>query len=282
MACCHDPHFGILLASPTGGGPGIAHERSAVVVVRGPDLMMAGTLEAMLARYATSRDPAAREQLILLNLGLVTRLARRYAWRGQELDDLVQVGAIGLMNAIDRYDPSHQGGLIAFAVPCILGEIRRYFRDKSATVRLPRGLWELRVRRDAVADRLAQELQRTPTPADISAAMPEESCADLDAVTAATSTLSLDAEGDHAGVADGQALEGLLSQEDAELSHSEDRDEVRRVAARLLPTERIVLHLRYYEGLSQAEVGGRLGISQMQVSRWERRALEKLRRAMDD
>jgi len=246
--------------------------------------MVAETSEAMLARYATSRDPAAREQLILLNLGLVTRLARRYAWRGQELDDLVQVGAIGLMNAIDRYDPSHpthQGGLTAFAVPSILGEIRRYFRDKSSTVRLPRRLWELRIRRDAVADRLAQQLLRTPTPADISAAMPEESRTDLDAVAAPTTTLSLDAREDQAASADGQTLEGLLSQEDAELSRSEDRAEVRRVAARLLPTERIVLHLRFYEGLSQAEVGGRMGISQMHVSRWERRALEKLRHAMD-
>jgi RNA polymerase sigma-B factor len=253
-----------------------------VVVVRRPDPMMAENLEALLARYATSRDPADREQLILLNLGLVTRLARRYAWRGQDLDDLVQVGAIGLMNAIDRYDPTRQGGLTAFAVPSILGEIRRYFRDKSATVRFPRRLWELRARRNAVADRLAQELSRTPTSADISAAMPEESRADLDAVTAPTATLSLDAQEDHAASADGQTLEGLLSQEDAELARSEDRDEVRRVAARLLPAERIVLHLRYYEGLSQAEAGGRLGISQMQVSRWERRALDKLRRAMSD
>ena len=243
--------------------------------------MVAETSEAMLARYATSRDPAAREQLILLNLGLVTRLAGRYAWRGQELDDLVQVGAIGLMNAIDRYDPTRQGGLTAFAVPSILGEIRRYFRDKSATVRLPRRLWELRVRRDAVADRLAQELLRTPTPADISAAMPEESRTDLDAVAAPTTMLSLDAREDQVASVDGQTLEGLLSQEDAELSRSEDRAEVRRVAARLLPRERIVLHLRFYEGLSQAEVGDRLGISQMHVSRWERRALEKLRHAMD-
>jgi RNA polymerase sigma-B factor len=236
---------------------------------------------SLLARYVTSRDSAAREQLILLNLGLVTRLARRYAWRGQELDDLVQVGAIGLINAIDRYDPSHEGGLTAFAVPSILGEIRRYFRDRSATVRLPRRLWELRVRRAAVADRLAQELLRTPTAADISAAMPEESRRDLDAVAAPTTMLSLDAREDQDNSADWLRLEGLLSQEDVALSRSEDRAEVRRVAARLLPTERIVLHLRFYEGLSQSEVGDRLGISQMHVSRWERRALEKLRCAMD-
>jgi RNA polymerase sigma-B factor len=243
--------------------------------------MVAETSEGMLAKYASDHDPAVRERLILLNLGLVTRLARRYAWRGQELDDLVQVGAIGLMNAIDRYDPSHPGGLVAFAVPSILGEIRRYFRDKASTVRLPRRLWELRARRNAVADRLTQELLRTPTPADISAAMPDESRTDLDAVTAPTTALSLDAPDDQVGSLDGQTLEGLLSSEDAELSRSEDRAEVRRVATRLLPTERIVLHLRYYEGISQAEVGGRLGISQMQVSRWERRALEKLRHAID-
>jgi RNA polymerase sigma-B factor len=253
---------------------GITHDRSSDEVDQ--------VSEPMLAGFAASRDPAAREQLILLNLGLVTRLARRYAWRGQDLDDLVQVGAIGLMNAIDRYDPTRQGGFFAFAVPSILGEIRRYFRDKAATVRYPRRLWELHMRRNAVADRLAQELLRTPTSADISAAMPEESRADLDAVTAPTVMLSLDAPEDHAALAGGQTLEGLLSQEDADLARSDDRDEVRRVAARLLPTERIVLHLRYYEGLSQAEAGGRLGISQMQVSRWERRALERLRRAMDD
>jgi RNA polymerase sigma-B factor len=243
--------------------------------------MTSETAEALLATYATNRDPAVREQLILLHLGLVTRLARRYAWRGQELDDLVQVGAIGLMNAVDRYDPSRQGDFAAFAVPSILGEIRRYFRDKSATVRFPRRLWELRVRRNAVADRLAQEFLRTPSSADISAAMPGESLADLDAVTSPTAVLSLDAQEEYTSSADGQTLERLLSQEDTELARSEDRDEVRRVAARLLPTERIVLHLRYYEGLSQAEAGARLGISQMQVSRWERRAVEKLRRAMD-
>ena len=270
----------LLLASPPSEALE-SYRRVRQVADGGHADMVAETSEAMLARYATSRDPAAREQLILLNLGLVTRLAGRYAWRGQELDDLVQVGAIGLMNAIDRYDPTRQGGLTAFAVPSILGEIRRYFRDKSATVRLPRRLWELRVRRDAVADRLAQELLRTPTPADISAAMPEESRTDLDAVAAPTTMLSLDAREDQVASVDGQTLEGLLSQEDAELSRSEDRAEVRRVAARLLPRERIVLHLRFYEGLSQAEVGDRLGISQMHVSRWERRALEKLRHAMD-
>jgi RNA polymerase sigma-B factor len=147
-------------------------------------------------------------------------------------------------------------------------------------VRMPRRLWELRIRRDAVADRLTQELLRTPTQADISAAMPDESRTDLDAASAPTSMLSLDGEADATASADGQKLEGYLSQEDAEFSRSEDKAEVRRVAARLLPTERIVLHLRYYEGLAQSEVGERLGISQMQVSRWERRALDKLRRAM--
>jgi RNA polymerase sigma-B factor len=259
------------------------------------------TPDALLARYAASRDPLAREQLILMNLGLVTRLARRYAWRGQDLDDLVQVGAIALINAIDRYDPqrqSHaipsnhsacsdrqapptpQGGLIAFAVPTILGEIRRYFRDRSGAVRLPRRLWELRARRDAVAGRLAQELSRAPTAADIRAAMPDESGTDLDALTQPTFVLSLDEREDHDDCGEGQMAAGLLSQEDAALSRGEDRAEVRRVASRLLPTERILLHLRYYEGLSQAEVGGRMGMSQMHVSRWERRVLEKLRRAM--
>jgi RNA polymerase sigma-B factor len=245
--------------------------------------MAADTSEAMLASFVASRDPAIREQLILLHLGLVTRLARRYAWRGQEVDDLVQVGAIGLINAIDRYDPNHparQGGLIAFAVPSILGEIRRYFRDKASAVRLPRRLWELRLRRDAVADRLAQELLRTPTPGDIRAAMPDESRTDLDEAAAPITVLSLDAQEDQVAPADQQRLEGMLSQEDAGISRSEDRAEVRRVAARLLPRERILLHLRYYEGMSQVEVGARMGVSQMHVSRWERRALEKLRHAM--
>ena len=124
---------------------GRAGDGSQQAGTRGSQSMDDRDVRGLLARYAASRDPADREQLILLNLGLVTRLARRYAWRGQELDDLVQVGAIGLMNAIDRYDPvTTQGGLVAFAVPCILGEIRRYFRDKSASVRLPRRLWELR------------------------------------------------------------------------------------------------------------------------------------------
>lgn len=243
--------------------------------------MNSDAAQTLFERYACTRDPVLRQELIVRHLALVSRLARRFRARGQELDDLIQVGYIGLIHAIDRYDPSAGSPFLAFALPTILGEIRHYFRDRSDGLRIPRRLRDLRARRTQVVERLAQDLARTPSTADIAAAMPGEESRDLEVAAEPMQPLSLDAVAATAEADGGRSLNLAVSMEDPELARSEDRAVLRQVLSRLSPRERIVLYLRFYEGLSQAQAATRLGMSQMHVSRWEHRALDKLRRALE-
>ncbi len=227
-----------------------------------PEISRGDENASLLTEYARSRDPALRERLIVRYLGLVSRLARRFSARSSEADDLIQVGYIGLINAIDRFDPARGGDFLPFAVPTITGEMSRYLRDKAGLLRPPRPLLRWRAQARAAADRLAQELSRTPTPAEIAAALPQPPPANLPPMDQPLTPLPLD---------------DLPAAEDVELARSEDRTMVRQILARLNPRERIVLYLRFYQGLSQAQAARRLGISQMRVCRWEHRALDKFR-----
>lgn len=235
---------------------------------------------ALFREYARSHDPALREQLIIRYVGLVSYLARRFRSHEAQLDDLIQVGFVGLIKAIDRYDPERGAGFSSYAVPTILGEIRRYFRDSEQLIHLPRRLQELRARSAEEMARLAQELERTPSRAEVADAL-DASRDEVDDALQAGEALSLDA-----GVAWGpddeaEPLGAALGAEDENLERSEDRATIAHILSLLSPRERIILYLRFYEGLSQADVARRLGISQMHVSRLEHRGIEKIKRSIE-
>ncbi len=228
----------------------------------------------LFAEYARTRDPKLREQLIIQHLGLVSALARRFGADGRELDDLIQVGAIGLIQAIDRFDPSRGVAFRSYAVPTILGEMRRYFRDKASTIRLPRHLRELLTQANAASARLTQKLERPPSLDELAQAMsvPPEDLAVAE--ESAQVPVSLDQE---LPASEEASLADYFGAEDAEMARLEDRALINQVLSCLSLRERIILYLRFYQGLSQAEVAKRLHISQMHVSRLEHRALERVR-----
>ncbi len=231
---------------------------------------------ALFASYASTRDPIVREQLIVRHIGLVSYLARRFHAADEQLDDLVQVGFVGLIKAIDRFDPGRGVSFTSYAVPTIVGEIRHYFRDVEQAVPLPRRLYDLRARAAEEVERLGQKLERSPSAAEVAAALnatPE----DLAAAHRGP-PLSLDEAG-----ADGTqpALGEQLRSAGNEIERSEDRAAIAQILARLSPRERIVLYLRFYVGLSQVEVAQRMGISQMHVSRLQHRGLEKVKQSIE-
>jgi RNA polymerase sigma-B factor len=218
---------------------------------------------------------AERERLILDHVGFVEALARRYADRGEPVEDLTQVGMVALVGAADRFDPARGIDFRSFAAPTVLGEIRRYFRDKAWAVRVPRGLKDDWAQVNSAAETLMGRLGRSPTAAEIAG----ETGLDLDRV--------LDALGARSAYRP-RSLTRLTDEEgggDVDLPSSEDGYalvEERLALAdglrQLPPRERVILHLRFEHGLYQSEIAARLGISQMHVSRLISRALETLRR----
>jgi RNA polymerase sigma-B factor len=232
---------------------------------------------ALFAEYARSGSLALREQLIIRYIGLVSYLARRFHAGEEQLDDLIQVGFIGLIKAIDRYDPGRGASFTSYAVPTIVGEIQHYFRDLEQAVPVPRRVRELRAKAAEEMERLSQELHRQPSEQEIAAAL-DTSVEDLAAARAETA-ISLDAQSASEGGPSGFGSE--LGSNDADLERTEDRTIIAQILSGLSPRERIVLYLRFYVGLSQAEVARRLGISQMQVSRLQHRSLEKVKRSIE-
>jgi RNA polymerase sigma-B factor len=217
---------------------------------------------------------AERERLIVEHLPLVRGLARRYAERGEPLDDLVQIGTIGLIKAIDRFDPARGYKLASFATPTILGEIRRHFRDRSWTVRVPRGIQEARARIAQTVDELAAREGRSPSVREIAEAADLSVDDVLDALAAGSAQrpAPLDSPGrddDDAGIAVGI--------DDPGFEHAEARATLQAGLSALPARERVILHLRFEEGLTQSQIAARIGVSQMHVSRLIRRALEALR-----
>ncbi len=233
----------------------------------------------LLRRYHLHGDRKAREQLITMYLPLVRSLARRYASRGEHFDDLVQVGAIGLIKAIDRFDLNRGVELTTYATPNIVGEIKRYFRDKGWSVRVPRGLQELNIRLNKVIDELVPKLQRSPTInelAEAANATPEEVLEALE-TSQAYNSVSLQASPNGEGGEEDAGLIDYLGGEEEAYDTMEDRTTLAPGFAKLDKRERYILHLRFFEGLTQSQIAERVGISQMHVSRLIRRSLEKLR-----
>ncbi len=222
---------------------------------------------------AASRS-AERERLILDHVGFVEALARRYADRGEPIEDLTQVGMVALVGAADRFDPSRGVDFRSFAAPTVLGEIRRYFRDKAWAVRVPRGLKDDWATVNSAAEALVGRLGRSPSAAEISAETGLDVDRVLDALGARSAyrPRSLTRAGDDEGVGDVD----LPSSEDG-YALVEERMALADGLRHLPPRERVILHLRFEHGMYQSEIAARLGISQMHGSRLIARALDTLR-----
>src|SRR5690349_6850708 len=232
----------------------------------------------LLRRYHEDGDLQAREQLIEQYMSLVRSLARRYSYRGEQLEDLVQIGAIGLIKAIDRFDLERGVELTTYATPNIIGEIKRHFRDKGWSVRVPRGLQELNVQLSRLVEQLTVQLGRSPTVPELakaSGSTEEEVLEPLESGRAYSSlSLSSGVGGD--GEEDLDPLESIGTEEH-QYEVSEDRAILAPGFKVLDERERKILHLRFFEGLTQSQIAQQIGISQMHVSRLIRRSLEKIR-----
>ena len=232
----------------------------------------------LLRRYHEDGDLQAREQLIEQYMSLVRSLARRYSYRGEQLEDLVQIGAIGLIKAIDRFDLERGVELTTYATPNIIGEIKRHFRDKGWSVRVPRGLQELNVQLSRLVEQLTVQLARSPTIPELAKAAGVEEEEVLEALESgrAYTSLSLSVGG---GGGDDDDLDPLesLGTEEHQYEVSEDRALLAPGFKELDQRERQILQLRFFDGLTQSQIAQQVGISQMHVSRLIRRSLEKIR-----
>jgi RNA polymerase sigma-B factor len=234
--------------------------------------------KVLLRRYHEQGDLQAREELIERYMSLVRSLARRYSYRGEQLDDLVQIGAIGLIKAIDRFDVERGVELTTYATPNIIGEIKRHFRDKGWSVRVPRGLQELNVQISKLIEQQTVQLGRSPTIPELAEAAGVEEEAVLEALESgrAYSSVSLSTGGGSDEEGEVDPLDSLGTEEH-EYEVSEDRAVLAPGFKVLDQRERRILHLRFFRGMTQSQIAEQIGISQMHVSRLIRRSLEKIR-----
>ena len=214
---------------------------------------------------------------------LVYFLARKFANRGEPLEDVVQVGFVALLMAIDRFDPERGLEFTTFATPTIVGEIKRYFRDKSWAVRIPRRLQELNLRARQAGERLQEKLGRAPSVQELAAELgvSEEEILEAYEAGPAQITVPLDAGGISPSGEDGLSLSERLGGEDENLQRVELQGLLDSAMVHLTPREREIMYLRFVEELPQSEVARRLGISQMHVSRLQRAAVENLKRQLE-
>jgi RNA polymerase sigma-B factor len=245
---------------------------SAVTAVHTPVDLRVDEHE-LLRRWHEHHDEDARAALIEQMLPLVRSLARRYANRGEPLDDLEQVGCVGLIKAVDRFDISRGLRFSTFAVPTILGEIKRHFRDRAWSVHVSRGLQELSARVAREVDRLSTKLGRSPTIEDVAAATGSTPEQVLEALQGAHaySTVPLEEP-----LGDDDEPVARLGDEDPAFAVAEERIELGMAMRPLSERERCIVLLRFFGGLTQREIAERIGISQMHVSRLLRRALEQM------
>jgi RNA polymerase sigma-B factor len=236
----------------------------------------------LFERLRADGDPLAREALVERYLPLARRLARRYQHTDEPVDDLVQVASIGLIKAVDRFDSSREVMFSSYAVPTILGELKRHFRDRTWSVRVPRDLQELALRVDQTVTRLSSGQRRLPSVGEIARAVEASEEQVLEALEAmgAYRASSLDTPR-AAREEEGESVAESLGDEDEAFQHAEERATLEPLLARISERERTVLGLRFGSDLTQAEIGERIGVSQMQVSRLIRQALSRLRAGVE-
>ncbi|UMG91949.1 RNA polymerase sigma factor SigF [Nocardioides sp. TF02-7] len=240
-------------------------------------------LFAILDRPSISEEErrTAREELVANNLPLVEHCARRFRNRGEPFEDLVQVGTIGLIKAVDRFDIARGVEFSTYATPTIIGEIKRHFRDKGWAIRVPRRLQELRMQIASATAELTQTLGRSPTPREIAEAVGcsvEEIVEGIESSNA-YATLSLDAGDDSED--GGQSMLDAIGVDDAGLAHVEIRESVKPLLESLPPREKKILLLRFFKNMTQSQIAAEIGVSQMHVSRLLSRTLEQLRTSLE-
>ena len=235
----------------------------------------------LFRRYKLEGDEDAREQLILNHLNLVRFLAAKFKNKGEPLDDLIQVGTVGLIKAIDRFDISRDLEFTTYATPTILGEIKRHFRDKGWSVRVPRRLQELYAKVNKTTDELTKDLQRSPSVAEIAEHLDVSVDEVLEAMESSSAYSSVPLEAGSGDDDDAPAVIDRYASEDAGLGTADDRMVIEDTIRDFSPREQDVIRMRFVEGLTQVEIAERLGVSQVQVSRLLRRTLKKIQEKID-
>ncbi len=235
----------------------------------------------LFALYKDEGDEDAREQLIVSHLNLVRFLASKFKNRGESLDDLIQVGTIGLIKAIDRFEPERGLEFTTYATPTIMGEIKRHFRDKGWSVRVPRRLQELSAKVNQATDELTKDLQRSPSVDEIAASLGVTVDEVLEAMESSSAYSSVPLEGGGSGDQDAPSVIDHYATEDQDLLASDDRMVIEDTIGSFSPREQEVLKMRFQDGLTQVEIAKRLGVSQVQVSRFLRRTLKKVQDRID-
>lgn len=228
-------------------------------------------------------DPELRAYLIERHKGLVRHVARMYLDSGESYEDILSVGHMGLVQAVDRYDPSRGTRFATFAVPTIQGEIRRYFRDRTWSVRVPRRLQELSLRARHLLEEMTQSLGRSPTYAELAQQLGvgEEEIIEALEVGRQHDLVSLDSASEEEETSDSPSMAERIGETDMEIEQLLQRAEITHALCQLPARLRLVIILRFYQEMSQEEVGLRLGVSQMHVSRLQQQALSHLRQILE-
>lgn len=238
----------------------------------------------LFKRYKETGDEQAREQLVLAHLNLARFLASKFKNRGESLDDLVQVATIGLIKAIDRFDISRGLEFTTFATPTIMGEIKRHFRDKGWSVRVPRRLQELSAKVTQVSDKLTEKLQRSPSVDEIAQALGVSVDEVLEAMESAHAytSVSLDVpQGDDDDGTQSSTVIDKYALVDEDLESSDDRIVLEQAIKDFSEREQQIIRMRFLEGFTQVEIAQKLQISQVQVSRLLRKTLQKFQEKLD-
>ena len=231
---------------------------------------------ALLRRYHEEGDTTAREELIERHLPLVRSLARRYAGRGEALEDIEQVGAIGLIKAIDRFELDREVSLATYATPNVVGEIKRHFRDKGWAIRVPRALQELNASMSGAIERLTGRLGRSPSIAEIAQELQTTPEQVLEAMEAGSAYAPVSLSAGPSGEGELDPME-TIGTEDSNFERTEQRASLEPALELLPDREREILRMRFEDGLTQTQIAEQVGVSQMHVSRLIRKSLARMR-----
>lgn len=221
-----------------------------------------------------------RQQIVVMYHPVARRIAARFLGRGPDREDLEQVASIGLVKAVERFDPTRGIAFLRFAVPTMVGEVRRHFRDSAWSIRMPRRLSELYLALNTASRELAQQLGHAPTPSQLAQHLSISVDEVLEGLEAGHSYRAESLDATMAGEDNG--LGDRLGADDPEFSAAEVRADLQPALAKLAPRERTIVAMRFFEGLTQTQIAERVGLSQMQVSRLLARSLERMRTVLSD
>jgi len=240
--------------------------------------------EVLFRRYSVNREARLRDQLVSLHHNLVRYLASKFANRGEPLEDLVQVGTIGLINAIDRFDHTRGIKFSTYATPTIVGEIRRYFRDKAWSMKVPRRLQELNIAASKAQESLSSKLGRPPSIREVAERIGASEEETLEAIELgnAYDTVSLDSQMSFDSDSSTMTLGEFIGEEDQTIKSIAAYGDLNHAIENLEPRERMIVIYRFFNDMSQADVANHLNISQMHVSRLQNHAIQTLRRLMKE